>query len=147
MVRNALPAPVPIALVLCDNVYQASNGKQALVGLFNRIVASSFPAVHPRLCAFVSITSVRPNTNCEFDIRHAETDELVISLEGPAPSDFGPTTVWDAVFELQPLTFTQPGKYFARFLGNGHVLVQRPFEVIDARELEAEEENDAGEEE
>jgi len=132
MAKTTLPAPTPIALVLCDNVYLASNGKQALVGLFNSIVATSFPAIISRLCAYVSITSVRPNTTFEFDIIHAETDETVISLSGPAPSDLGgPTTVWDAVFEMEPLTFKAPGRYYARFLGNGQVLMQRPFEVID----------------
>ena len=150
MAKSGLPAPTPIALVLCDNVYKASNGKQALVGLFNRVVATSFPAIVPRLCAYVSITSVRPNTTVEFEIVHGETDEPVIRVNGPAPSSLGdPTTVWDAVFEMEPIVFPTAGRYYARFLGNGQTLVQRHFEVIDANSLKNEqnEENEDVDEE
>ncbi len=127
-----LPPPTTIALVLCDNVYRATNGKQALVGLFNKIVASTFPAVQPRMCAFVSITSVRPTTNISLEIINAETDEQVICVKGPAPSGPPPTTVWDLVFELPPLTFPTPGRYYVRFIGNNDVLAERPFDVVPA---------------
>ena len=130
-----LPPPTPIALVLCDNVYRDSNGKQALVGLFNKILANKFPALHPRMCAYVSITSIRPNTNCSLDIINAETNDPLISVRGPAPPGIGPTTVWDVVFELPPLTFQTAGKYYVRFLGNEQVLMQRPFEVINIQQV------------
>lgn len=127
----SLPPPTPIALVLCDNVYQDSNGKQALVGLFQKIYADSFPALHPRMCAYVSITSVRPNTNCSLDIINAETDEAIVELRGPAPEGMGPNQVWEVVFELPMIAFPEPGKYYVRFLGNDQVLMQRPFTVVD----------------
>ena len=41
--------PSPISLVVCDNVYRELGGKSALVGLFNRITSSRFPAKHSRL--------------------------------------------------------------------------------------------------
>jgi len=131
---TTLPPPTPIALVLCDNVYRDSNGKQALVGLFQNIYAPAFPAIHARMCAFVSITSIRPNTQCSFDIIHAETDSTVIELNGPAPEGMGPSEVWEVVFELPLVTFSEPGMYYARFLGNGQVLMQRQFLVIDMRD-------------
>lgn len=133
-----LPPPTPIALVLCDNVYRASNGKQALVGLFNQLFATAFPATHPRMCVFVSITSIRPSTDCSLDIVNAETDEAVVTILGPVPQGIPPTSVWDVVFELPPLTFPSAGRYYVRFLGNGQVLMQRPFEVIDLRQENAE---------
>ena len=135
---TGLPPPTPIALVLCDNVYRATNGKQALVGLFNKIIAQKFPASHPRMCVFVSVTSIRPNTNCSLDIINAETDAQVIAVSGPAPAGVPPTTVWDVVFELPPLTFHTAGKYYVRFLGNNQVLMQRPFEVIEMQKAKEE---------
>lgn len=131
-----LPPPTPIALVLCDNVYRASNGKQALVGLFSQVLATKFPATHPRICVFASITSVRPNTQCSLDIINAETDAIVLEMSGPAPSEIGPTSVWDVVFELPSLTFPTAGRYYVRFLGNDQVLMQRHFDVIDVSEEE-----------
>lgn len=133
-----LPPPTPVALVLCDNVYRDSNGKQALIGLFNRIVVRETPAVHPRMCVFVSITSIRANTVCKLDIVHAETDEPIISMEGPAPDKVGPVVVWDVVFELPPLVFSEPGVYYVRFFGNKNILLQRPIEVILMGESQSE---------
>jgi len=138
-----LPPPTPIALVLCDNVYRDSNGKQALIGLFNKIFASKFPAVHPRMCAYVSITSIRPNTVCSLDIINAETDVPVIEIQGPAPDNIGPTGVWEVVFELPPVSFPEAGQYYVRFLGSHHVLMQRPFDVLDIKNVnEGEKENE-----
>lgn len=78
------------------------------------------------------------------DIVNAETDEPVIAMSGPAPDGVGPTTIWDVTFELPPLTFPSPGRYYVRFLGNDQVLMQRPFEVVDINQ-EREERSDDNE--
>ena len=126
-----VPAPVAIALVVCDNVDQSSSGKRALVGLFDRISAVRFPAVHPRLCVYVSITDVRRFTHCKLDIVHGETDKPIVVSQGPMPEEGGPIAVWALVFELEGLQFPEPGTYFVRFFGNDQILVQRPIEVIE----------------
>ena len=79
--------PTGIALVLCDNVYHDSHGKRALVGLFNQITSTDFPAVQPRMCVMVSLTSLRPQTECKLDIVHSETEEPVVEMGGPLPQD------------------------------------------------------------
>lgn len=129
--RAELPKPVPIALVICDNVYTEPGGKQALVGLFNRISARKFPAVHSCLCVFVSLTEALPGTKCKIDIVHAETDEAVVVAEGPMPSDdAGPIAVWDFVFRFENVNFKEAGKYYVRVFGNDTIILQRPFEVV-----------------
>ncbi len=133
-----LPPPTTVALVLCDNVYRDSHGKMALIGLFDRIVVNKTPAVHPRMCVFVSITSIRANTVCRLDIVNAETDEPIIVMEGPAPDKAGPIAVWDIVFELPPLAFKGPGTYYVRFFGNDNILLQRPIEVIEGGDSQSE---------
>lgn len=127
--RVELPKPVPIALVVCEAVYREPGGKQALVGLFNRISAKRFPAIHAKLCVFVSLTEVMPGTKCRLDIVHAETDEPVVVAQGPMPKDAGPIAIWDVVFSLENLQFKEPGKYYVRFFGNDVIILQRPFEV------------------
>lgn len=121
--------PSPIALVVCDNVYQESGGKIALVGLFNRIAAAKLPIRHPRLCVYASVTDIRPNTEFRLDIVHAETDHRVASLQGRSPEGADPTTICDMNFELNGLVFPEAGRYYIRFWGNDHLLLQRPFEV------------------
>ncbi len=142
MNKTPLPPPTSIALVVCDNVYQESGGKRALVGLFNQVFSTEFPAHHHKVCVFVSITSLRPGTICKLDIVNAETDAAVVSVQGPLPDD-QPTTVCDLVFELRNLVFTEPGTYYVRFWGNDHILMQRPMEVLQLSPQGAEEDGNS----
>lgn len=125
--------PAPIALVVCDNVYQEPGGKAALVGIFNRIVADKFPIKHSRLCVYASVTDVHPGTKFRLEIVHSETDEHVAALGGPPPQGTNPTTICDFNFVLQNLIFKEPGLYYIRFWGDEHLLLQRPFEVTEAQ--------------
>lgn len=121
--------PVPIALVVCDNIYTESGGKTALVGLFNRITAAKLPITHPQLCVFASVTDIRPNTVFKLDIIHSETDHIIVSLGGPPPEGTTPINIFDIRFEMHNLVFLSAGLYYIRFWGNGHLLMQRPFHV------------------
>lgn len=121
--------PAFIALVVCDNIYQEPGGKTALVGLFNRITAKSFPYKHARLAVFVSVTDIRPGTIATLDIVHGETDETVVEAKGKFPDEVGPITVVDMNFILNELVFPKPGTYFVRFFGGDRPLAMRPFEV------------------
>jgi len=127
--HSELPAPVPIALVVCDAVYESPNGKRALIGLFDRISATQFPAEHPQLSVYVSITGVHRFTRCKLDIVHGETDEPVVTAEGPMPEQAGPVAIWELVFQFERLRFPEEGTYFVRFWGNDQILVQKPVKL------------------
>jgi len=124
-----LTKPSPIALVVCDNIYQESGGKTALVGLFNNIKARKFPVTHARLCVYVSVTDIRQNTKFRLDIVHSETDQPIVNLQGPPPKGADPTSICDFRFQIENAIFPEPGRYYIRFFGNDHILLQRPFEV------------------
>ena len=126
---NQMTKPSPIALVVCDNIYQERTGKSALVGLFNRMTAEKFPVKHARMCVYASVTDVRPNTTFKLVVVHSETDRQVVSLHGPPPERTDPTTICDFNFELNSLVFEEPGRYYIQLWGNEHLLLQRPFEV------------------
>lgn len=122
--------PTPIALVVCDSIYQEQpSGKTALVGLFSGIFAGSFPATHPRIAIFVSVTGVREGSTAKIEIVNAENDKAAISVQGPFPGKFSPTTVVDMNFILNNVTFPEEGTYYIRFWVNDHLLLMRPFEV------------------
>jgi len=125
--------PAPIALVVCDDVYREPTGKTALVGLFNRIVAQKFPAKHSRLCIYAAVTGVRPETEFKIRLVHSETDNVVAELRGPPPKDAGPASICDFMFVLQGLEFRDPGRHYIEFWANDNLLLQRPFEVEQAR--------------
>lgn len=134
------PKPVGIALVICDNVYLDSSGKQCLVGLFNKIIVEKFPARKSKMCVYAALTEVYPNTTCKIDIVHAETDEPVFQAEGEMDDlVVNPTTICDLIFELSSVTFGESGAYYVRLFGNNQILLQRPFELLTLRERDKEE--------
>lgn len=128
--------PTPIALIVCDNIYQEPGGKTALVGLFSRIAARRFPATHPRMAVFASVTGIRKGSTAKLDIVHGENDRVVVSAEGPFPKDADPVSVVDMSFILNNVVFPEAGVYYLRFWGNEHVLMMRPFmlDQVKARE-------------
>lgn len=121
--------PNLIALVVCDNIYREPGGKPALVGLFGGITASSFPARHPKMAVFVSLSGVREGSHAKLEIVHAETDKAIVTAEGPFPGKITPLTVVDMTFFLNNVVFPEEGIYFIRFWANDYPLVIRPFEV------------------
>jgi hypothetical protein len=44
--------PSPNFTIICDDVRQETGGKLSLMGLFENIYATKFPAIHPRLAVF-----------------------------------------------------------------------------------------------
>lgn len=124
--------PSAIALVVCDALYQEPSGKAALIGLFNRLVAAKFPATHPQMCVYASVTDVHPGTKFRLIVEHAENGQKVAELiGGPAPeADMNPTTILDLRFILQGLTFPEAGRYYIQFWANDNLLLQRPFDAV-----------------
>lgn len=129
--------PTPIALVVCDNIYQEQGGKTALVGLFSRIAAQKFPVRHPRMAVFASVTGLRKGSTAKLEIVHAEDDQVIVSAEGPFPEDADPVSVVDMSFILNNVVFPEPGIYYLRFWGNQHLLMMRPFTVDKVKPRES----------
>ena len=127
-----MPKPSPIALVVCDALYQDPSGKTALIGLFNMLAAQSFPATHPQMCVYAAVTDVHPNTRFRIVIENPETGQKAAEVEAPQPppGKLNPTTICDMRFILQMVTFPVPGRYDIQFWADEHLLLQRPFEVV-----------------
>lgn len=121
--------PTPIALIVCDNIYQEPGGKIALVGLFSFIKAHAFPVKHPRMGVFASVTGVREGSTARLELVHAETEHVIVSAAGPFPAGADPVSVVDMHFIFNNIIFPEPGQYYLRFWGNEHLLMMRPFEL------------------
>lgn len=121
--------PTPIALVVCDNIYQEPGGKTALVGLFNSIGAHTFPVTHSRMAVFASMTGVRNKSIAKLEIVHGETDQTIIEAKGLLPVEDDPVGVVDMNFIFNNVVFPESGTYYIRLWGNDHLLLMRPFTV------------------
>lgn len=130
--------PTAIALVVCDNIYQEPGGKVALVGLFNSLKANSFPAKHPRLAVFASVTGVREASVAKLEIVNAENDQTIVSASGPFPGETEALTVVDMHFIFNNIVFPEAGMYYVRFWGNDHLIFMRPFDVSEIKGAKSE---------
>jgi hypothetical protein len=78
--------PTPIALIVCDAIYQEPSGKTALVGLFSNIISYTPPPIkHPRLAVYASVTGLREGSHTKLEIVHGETEKQIVAAEGPFP--------------------------------------------------------------
>lgn len=122
--------PTPIALVVCDAIYQEPGGKTALVGLFSNIASYNPPPIkHPRLAVYASVTGLRDGSRARLEIVQGETEKVIVSAGGPFPNGATPLTIADLNFVFNNVVFPEVGTYFIRFWANDYLLMMRPFEV------------------
>lgn len=129
--------PTPIALVLCDAIYQEPGGKTALVGLFSNIrTLLGFPVKHPRMAVFASVTGLRGKSTAKLEIVHGENDTCILTATGEFSEDTSPLNIVDMNFIFNNVVFPVEGTYYIRFWCNDHLLLQRPFNVSKAKPKE-----------
>ena len=106
-------------LLLADYAsLEAQTGKLNIIGAFNNIFSSSFPATHPMMYLVVRIAAELGEFNIERNLEVALFDEdgqeawrtprLPFTI--PAPNG-GRTGEFNAVLALQMMTFERPGRY------------------------------------
>jgi hypothetical protein len=104
--------------LLSDAATVDASGKLNVLGVFDRITATGFPAKHPRLSLVLRLTA---------SMNEAGEHEVVITLRDPegeemgringtmgvgfGPADTGGRLSVPQVINMDGLVFTQPGRY------------------------------------
>ena len=122
--------PRSIAMIICDEVIDDKRTrKKSLIGMFDRIMAASFPARHPKLHIFFSLTNGRGKYKAVlqqiFLLDLKVLQEIQGELEFSSPND-----VLEYDFELLNISFPFEGKYSFQLLLDGKVAGERIFEVV-----------------
>ncbi len=126
------PAPVVLAMVLCDAIYQdPATQKCTLLGTFSTINVRKFPATHRQLAVHVAMTDGYGQTRIKLMLAHAdETKDSLFAQEGVI--DFtNPRVVAELNFTIANLTFQEPGEYRLQVYGNDQLLAERRLYVMD----------------
>jgi len=122
--------PIGIALIICDRVItDAVTHEKTLVSTFNRILAPSFPCVHPRMTIFVAVTNGRGTTEAEIKcVNESDQNATIFGMKGSIPfSD--PNHVVEMSFQFNNVAFPKPDLHGIEFLCDGELILQRRFEV------------------
>jgi hypothetical protein len=131
------PAPVVLAMVLCDAIYQdPATQKCTLLGTFSTINVRKFPATHRQMAVHVAMTDGYGQTRIKLMLAHAdENRDPLFSQEGTI--EFAnPRVVAELNFTVANLTFQEPGEYRLQVYVNDELLAERRLYVMDLSSMQ-----------
>lgn len=125
------PAPEVLSLIVCDQIItDRMTGKQSLIGMFSRIHARGFPASHPQICIYVTLTEGYGET--EFELRIVDAnDERPPIVEGKGKVRFqNPRAIANLALQFHGLTFPASGEYRVQLYSAGELLREARLELV-----------------
>ena len=122
--------PKALAMVICDDIIEDKRThKKSLIGIFNQIVTARFPATHPKMHIFFSLTNGRGKYKAV--LQHTSLTELKVLKEIQGEMHFpDPNANLEYSFELLNVSFPIEGRYSFELLLDGNPIVERVFEVL-----------------
>ena len=123
--------PLGLAIIICDQVItDAESKKKTLVGIFNQVFASKYPAHHPSMAVFVSVTGGTGSYRVGLRLVSLDQPEDCPVIEVPGKIEFkNPNQVFDVHFQLNGVVFPRPGNYQFEFLIDGEMTLMRRLKV------------------
>jgi hypothetical protein len=129
------PVPVVRYMVMCEKV-KRDPGKAhpiSLIGVIGQLHRSSkgeFPRLLPEFYVFLQLTECRGPGRARIEIRHAESDELVIRTI-TADLDFAtdPLAVQGLSIRIHDCSLPRAGLYDVQFWYNDAMIAQHPLQV------------------
>lgn len=120
--RAETPTPVPIALLLCDQVLSDSaTEKKTIVGTFDRIWANRFPAIHRNATLFAKLIDCEG----EYDIRVEYVQvagEKVLGTADAKLSSEDRQQYHDFHLQIQGIRIPEAGEYeFRLWMNNRYI--------------------------
>jgi hypothetical protein len=128
------PNPEVLALIICDQIItDRLTGKQSLIGMFSMIHSPRFPAAHPQLSVFASLTG--GHGRVKLTIRIIDVNESRPPLvQGQGEVQFNnPLAIANLALQFHGLTFPEAGDYRVQLLSNGALLREARLRIVQAK--------------
>ncbi len=128
------PTPDVISLLVCDQIItDRITGKQSLIGMFSTIHSFRFPAVHPQLSVFCSLTDGHGKTPLTIRIVDSNEERQPL-VEGNGTVHFGdPRAIANLALQFHGLRFPQPGEYRVQIYCHGELLREARLMMLRAK--------------
>jgi len=125
-----LPHPAYSAMLICDMaIREEGTGKVSLIGIFENVSATVFPARHPLLCVYCKLTDAQGDYAFRLELVRGE-DLVVIGGGEFRVSVPGRRDIFDLIFQLGGLVFERPGAYEFQLSANGRHVAGKSFNVV-----------------
>ena len=127
------PTPSIKALLVCDAVAQeAGSGKKSLLGIFDKIVAGSFPHAHPQITVYFCIVDAEGSYDFRLELVQVNTDKIIAKAEVGPLEVKDRFDVTDGSIALRGLAFPAAGKYEFRLYANRTFLESKELTLMQA---------------
>jgi hypothetical protein len=125
--------PVVYAVLICDyTIRDGETGKVSVVGIFDRIHVSDFPAFHPGLFVYVNIADAEGDYTMGLELLRSDTMKRVGYGEQRV-SYADRLAGAELIFDLRGLIFDEAGRYEFRVYANGTHIGGKPFHVVQLK--------------
>lgn len=123
--------PILKALILCDHtILEEATHKRSLIGIFDRIQASQFPAAHPSMSVYVQFREIEGTFDFAlelYDLTEAKTVNRAVMQRFNVQDK---SRDCELVFNLMSLKFPHPGEYEFRIYVDDFIFGQKSFKVL-----------------
>ena len=119
--------------IVCDDIRQEAGGKISLMGLFENIYATKFPAIHPRLAVITEWSGGKG----EFDVktRLLSPDKKTVLRETASRIKLGGAGFRHRDISIHlNIEFSSPGSYWIDISMDGELTTSIPINVIHVKE-------------
>lgn len=124
--------PIGKAIILCDQVIEDKRtNNKSVIGIFNRISASRFPASHPRMAIYVALVNGVGKVPIELRLTCLTSSEpkRLFATEGEVEFP-DPNHIVELVFDLRSVVFEEPGQYVFEVLADSGFVFEAKFDVV-----------------
>jgi hypothetical protein len=129
------PGPKVLAINICDSIIRDERTKKvSLIGLFNAIHASTFPARHRSMCIYIALTNGHGKYKLDVRFKRVSDNQVIAGMEGEIEF-VSPLQVVELNIELEGLEFREAGEHHVEVLGDNDLLGFRKFLVNEVRRI------------
>ncbi len=117
------------SFLIADMVIQdKATNKWSAIGIFDRIVSSNFPCIHPNLALYIRLSDAEGKYDIRVEFRDTEDRKLAV-FEGMTLSISSRLHHPDLGIKTLHLPIPKPGRYYFDLYFNGELTESLPLEV------------------
>lgn len=121
------------SFILCDKILQeidgGKGGKYSAIGIFDRIIAGSFPCAHGPFGLLLLITDAHGEYNFVMDLVQIETNQLIARAAFPTFVSEDPLNSVNVGLQFPRIQFPVKGRYEFRLTSDGRFIERRDLEL------------------
>jgi hypothetical protein len=104
--------PVALAMLVCDYAFRTADGKNCLIGIFDRLFSAGFPASNPRLFFYAKLAEGDGEYDVRLQIVDVTENKVISNIPLPAKLSFvDPLMPTEVIIQVEALGLPHRGRF------------------------------------